>query len=152
MAGSGNTQQKTFSRILLGAVVLVLAGGMLLYLVPSMPGNGGDTPADAVATVGGETVTANDVRQRLSEYEQRSPSPQFKMMESFYARQILNELLFQKEIEYEAKRLGIHVSDQERADRIRQLLPDGLQRRHLHRQRSLCAGSSGTRADDGAGL
>jgi len=123
MAGSGNTQQKTFSRILLGAVVLVLAGGMLLYLVPSMPGNGGDTPADAVATVGGETVTANDVRQRLSEYEQRSPSPQFKMMEAFYARQILNELLFQKEIEYESKRLGIHVSDQERAERIRQLLP-----------------------------
>ena len=35
----------------------------------------------------------------------------------------MNELLFQKEIEYEAKRLGIHVSDQERADRIRQLLP-----------------------------
>ena len=123
MAGSGNTQQKTFSRILLGAVVLVLAGGMLLYLVPSMPGNGGDAPADAVATVGGETVTANDVRQRLSEYEQRSPSPQFKMMEAYYARQILNELLFQKEIEYEAKRLGIQVSDQERAERIRQLLP-----------------------------
>src|SRR6185369_10318551 len=123
MAGSGNTQQKTFSRILLGAVGLVLTGGMLLYLVPSMPGNGGDAPADAVATVGGETVTANDVRQRLSEYEQRSPSPQFKMMEAYYARQILNELLFQKEIEYEAKRLGIQVSDQERAERIRQLLP-----------------------------
>ena len=44
MAGSGNTQQKTFSRILLGAVVLVLAGGMLLYLVPSMPGNGAMRP------------------------------------------------------------------------------------------------------------
>ena len=49
MAGSGNTQQKTFSRILLGAVVLVLTGGMLLYLVPSMPGNGGDAPAGAAS-------------------------------------------------------------------------------------------------------
>jgi peptidyl-prolyl cis-trans isomerase D len=123
MAGSGNSTQQTRSRILLGGVILLLAAGMLLYLVPSMPGTGGDAPADAVATVGGETVTTTDVRQRLAEYEQRSPSPQFKMMEGFYARQILNELLFQKEIEYEAKRLGIHVSDQERADRIRQLLP-----------------------------
>ena len=35
-------RQQLFSRILLGAVVLVLAGGMLLYLVPSMPGNGSD--------------------------------------------------------------------------------------------------------------
>ena len=74
MAGSGNTQQKTFSRILLGAVVLVLAGGMLLYLVPSMPGIGGDAAADAVATVGGETVTANDVRQRLSETNSAAPA------------------------------------------------------------------------------
>jgi peptidyl-prolyl cis-trans isomerase D len=123
MAGSGSDRQKTFSRILLGAVVLVLAGGMLLYLVPSMPGTGADAPADAVATVGDETVSTTEVRQRLAEYEQRSPGGNFRMMEAFYARQILNELLFQKEIEYEAKRLGIHVSDQERADRIRQLLP-----------------------------
>jgi peptidyl-prolyl cis-trans isomerase D len=122
MAGSGSDRQKLFSRILLGAVVLVLAGGMLLYLVPSMPGTG-DAPADAIATVGDQTVSTAEVRQRLSEYEQRSPTPNFKMMESFYARQILKDLLFQKEIEYEAKRLGIHVSDQERADRIRQLLP-----------------------------
>jgi peptidyl-prolyl cis-trans isomerase D len=32
-------------------------------------------------------------------------------------------LVFEKEIEYEAKRLGITVSDQERADRIRQYVP-----------------------------
>ena len=81
MAGSGNDRQKTFSRILLGAVVLVLAGGMLLYLVPSMPGTG-DSPADAVATVGDQTVTTTEIRQRLSEYEQRNPNPNSKMMEA----------------------------------------------------------------------
>jgi len=122
MAGSGEDRQKLFSRILLGAVVLVLAGGMLLYLVPSMPGTA-DVPADAVATVGDQTVSTIEIQQRLNEYEQRSPGGNFRMMERFYARQVLNELLFQKELEYEAKRLGITVSDQERADRIRQLLP-----------------------------
>src|SRR5260370_19377659 len=39
------------------------------------------------------------------------------------AQQILKQLVFQKEIEYEAKRIGMAVSDQERADRIRQYVP-----------------------------
>jgi peptidyl-prolyl cis-trans isomerase D len=122
MAGAGNDRQQLFSRILLGAVVLVLAGGMLLYLVPTMPGTG-EASTDTVAKVGDETVSMAEVRQQLSEVEQRNPSPNSKMMEPFYARQILNQLIFQKEVEYEAKRLGIRVSDQERADRIRQFLP-----------------------------
>ncbi len=122
MAGAGNQRQQIFSRILLGAVVLVLAGGMLLYLVPSMPGTG-EASTDAVAKVGDETVSVDEVRQQLSEVEQRNPTPNFKMLEPIYAQQILKQLIFEKEIEYEAKRLGIRVSDEERADRIRQFLP-----------------------------
>ena len=122
MAGAGNDRQQLFSRIVLGAIVLVLAGGMLLYLVPSMPGTG-ETSTDAVAKVGDETVSVDQVRQQLSEVEQRNPTPNFKMLEPIYAQQILKQLIFEKEIEYEAKRLGIRVSDQERADRIRQFLP-----------------------------
>src|SRR3984893_14022086 len=121
MAGPSNSRQQVFSRILLGAVVLVLAGGMLLYLVPSMPGTGDAASMDTVAKVGDESVTTDEVRQQLSEIEQRNQVP--KQLESLYAQQILKQLVFQKEIEYEAKRLGIHVSDQERADRIRQFLP-----------------------------
>jgi peptidyl-prolyl cis-trans isomerase D len=120
MAGATNDRQKLFSRILLGAVVLVLAGGMLLYLVPTMPGTG-DAAPDTVATVGDQTVSMAEVRQQLQEIQQRNQVP--KQLESLYVRQILNQLIFQKEMEYEANRLGIHVSDQERADRIRQFLP-----------------------------
>jgi peptidyl-prolyl cis-trans isomerase D len=120
MAGAGNERQQLFSRIVLGAIVLVLAGGMLLYLVPTMPGTG-EASTDTIAKVGDETVSMAEVRQQLSEVEQRNQVP--KQLESLYARQILNQLMFQKEIEYEAKRLGITVSDQERADRIRQFLP-----------------------------
>jgi peptidyl-prolyl cis-trans isomerase D len=121
MAGASNDRQQLFSRILLGAVVLVLAGGMLLYLVPSMPGTGDAASTDTVATVGDQSVSMAEVRQQLQEIQQRNQLP--KQLESLYARQIWNQLIFQKEIEYEAKRLGIHVSDQERADRIRQFLP-----------------------------
>jgi peptidyl-prolyl cis-trans isomerase D len=86
-----------------------------------MPGTGDAASIDTVAKVGDESVTTDEVRQQLSEIEQRNQVP--KQLESLYAQQILKQLVFQKEVEYEAKRLGIHVSDQERADRIRQFLP-----------------------------
>ena len=106
----------------MGIVVLLLGGSMLLYLVPQTPGTG-EARADAIATVGDQSVSMDEVRQRLQEIEQRNPSPNFKMMAPIYARQILDQLVFDKEIEYEAKRLGIRVSDEERAERIRQFLP-----------------------------
>jgi peptidyl-prolyl cis-trans isomerase D len=113
--------RKTGLRILLGAVVLVLGGSMLLYLVPQTPGTGEASSTDIIAKVGDETVSLAEVRRQLSEIEQRNQVP--RQLESLYARQILNQLIFQKEMEYEAKRLGIHVSEQEQADRIRQYLP-----------------------------
>ncbi len=119
MAGnSGN--QKLGYRIILGAVVALLGASMLLYLVPQGPG-GQANSTDTVAKVGDQTVSVMDIRQQLNQIEQRNQVP--KALEGLYAQQILNQLVFTKEIEYEAKRLGISVSDQERADRIRQFLP-----------------------------
>jgi len=119
MAGAKD-KSKLGYRILLGAVVLVLGGSMLLYLVPQSPVSG-EISTDTVAKIGDESVSVQDVRQRLNERLQGRAVP--KGLEGFYAQQILNDLVFQKEIEYEAKRLGISVSDQERADRIRQYVP-----------------------------
>src|SRR6202163_298913 len=119
MAGAKD-KSKLGYRILLGAVVLVLGGSMLLYLVPQSQVNG-EVSTDTVAKVGDESVSVQDVRQQLNQIEQRNPN--MKALEPLYAQQILKQLVFEKEIEYEAKRLGITVSDQERADRIRQFVP-----------------------------
>src|SRR6201984_3003194 len=117
---AGADKSKLGYRILLGVVVLVLGGSMLLYLVPQSPVSG-EISTETVAKVGDESVSLQDVRQQLNQIEQRNPN--MKPLESIYAQQILSQLVFQKEIEYEAKRLGITVSDQERADRIRQFVP-----------------------------
>ncbi len=93
---------------------------MLLYLVPQTPGTGEAAPTRSPRSAD-QTVTLGEVRQQLAQIEQRNQVP--KPLESLYARQILNQLVFQKEIEFEAKRLGVTVSDQERADRIKQYLP-----------------------------
>ncbi|MEQ1352891.1 MAG: peptidyl-prolyl cis-trans isomerase [Candidatus Acidiferrum sp.] len=119
MAGPTDNRKLGY-RIFLGAVVAVLGGSMLLYLVPQTPGTG-EAATDTVAKVGDQSVTLGEIRQQLAQIEQRNQVP--KPLESLYARQILNQLVFEKELEYEAKRLGITVSDQERADRIKQYVP-----------------------------
>ena len=119
MAGAFSNQ-KTGVRILFGVIIGMLALSMLLYLVPQGP-DSSQAAGDVVAKVGDQTVTLADVTQQLNEIRQRNQIP--RQLEALYANQILKQLMFQKEIEYEAKRLGITVTDKERADRIRQFLP-----------------------------
>ncbi len=46
-----------------------------------------------------------------------------KPLEGLYARQILSQLVYTKEVQYEANRLGIKVTNEEIADRVKQYLP-----------------------------
>ena len=119
MAGAFENK-KTGVRILFGVIIGMLALSMLLYLVPQGPG-GTEGATDVVARIGDQTVTLADINTQLNEIRQRNNIP--RQLEGFYASQLLKQLVFQKEIEYESKRLGITVSDKERADRIRQVLP-----------------------------
>ena len=120
MAGSSDNTQKIFSRIFLGVVVLALSGGMLLYLVPTGPGDT-QMSTDAVAKVGDQTFTVAEIRQQLNQIKQTNQVP--PMLEPYYAQRILQQLLLQKEMEYEAGQLGIRVSNDEIADRIKLILP-----------------------------
>lgn len=119
MAGAFENK-KTGVRILFGVIIGMLALSMLLYLVPQGPSST-ESAGDVVARIGDQTVTLADINNQLNEIRQRNNIP--RQLEGFYAQQLLKQLVFQKEMEYEAKRLGITVSDKERADRIRQILP-----------------------------
>ncbi len=107
-------------RILLGVVVVMLGAGMLLYLVPGQY-NTGAVNLDVVAQVDGESITILQVRQQLARIQRTGAIP--AALQSLYARQALNQLVFDKELAFEAQRLGIRVTDQERADRLRLLVP-----------------------------
>ena len=115
MAGAFENK-KTGVRILFGVIIGMLALSMLLYLVPQGPSST-ESAGDVVARIGDQTVTLADINNQLNEIRQRNNIP--RQLEGFYAQQLLKQLVFQKEMEYEAKRLGITVSDKERADRIR---------------------------------
>ena len=119
---AGQDSQKLYTKIFFGIVVLMLSGGMLLYLVPTGPaGSTTGVASDAVAKVGDQTITVNDVRQQVQQLTQRQQVP--PQMMPFYEQEVLRRLLVEKEMDFEANRLGITVSNDEIADRIRQILP-----------------------------
>src|SRR5215471_14453 len=121
MAGALDNRQ-VLVKIFIGIFVGLIGISMLLYLVPQGPGSGTDADAsDVVARVGDQSVSLADVRQQLSEIQRRNQVP--KALEGLYARQILNQLVVTKQIEYEAGRLGIKVTNEEIADRVKQYLP-----------------------------
>src|SRR2546426_327785 len=119
MAGAFD-QRKLGVRIILGAVIGVLGIGMLSYLLPTGPTADSESN-DTVAKIGDQTVSLAEVRQQLSEIERRNQVP--KPLEGLYARQILTQLVYTKEVQYEANRLGIKVTNEEIADRVKQFLP-----------------------------
>ena len=66
---------------------------MLLYLVPQ----GTNTvSADVVAQVGDHAITTHRFNGRLSRIEQNGPVP--AALRSLYAQQVLNQLVFEKEL------------------------------------------------------
>lgn len=109
-------------KVFIGIFIGLIAISMLLYLVPQGNNTTDADSNDTIAKVGDQVVTVAEVRQQLSEVERRNPQVS-KMLEGLYAQQILQQLIFTKEIQYEANRLGIKVTNEEIADRVKQFLP-----------------------------
>ncbi len=107
-------------RIVLGFIVCALGVSMLLYLVPGTGCSVEDRP-NVVADVGGQEISIADVRlylERIAGRQRLVPA-----LQALYAKQVVDQLIYQRLIEMEAKRLGIRVTDEERAERIKRLLP-----------------------------
>ena len=107
-------------RILLGLFVGMIGAGMLLYLVPGQFTTAAPS-MDVVAEVNGQPVTLLEVQQQLARIQRTGAIP--SALRALYARQALDQLVFDRVLAYEARRLGIRVTDQERAERLRRLVP-----------------------------
>jgi peptidyl-prolyl cis-trans isomerase D len=113
-------KKKIGVRILLGVVVGILGLGMLLYLVPQQSGNE-LTQADVIAQVGNQTVTTADVQTQLNRISRNGQIPASIL--PLYAKQMLDQLVFERSLELEAERLGLRVTDEEHANLLRKLIP-----------------------------
>lgn len=104
---------------LFGVVVSGGAGGLFR-------GTGGSD--SAVATVANYEITVKELKDKLNEFSQQIAQGQGKnqrqdpaMVFSLYGTQVLDSLIRQKVILYEAGRLNLQASDSEVQSRIRQL-------------------------------
>src|SRR5580700_2492409 len=107
-------------RILLGGLLLMVAISMLTYLVPSY--NTGSSTADTVlAEIGKETITLNDA-QRLVQSAMRNRQLPPEIVPT-YIPQMVDQLVTERAMAYEADRLGFQVTDADLSDTIRQMVP-----------------------------
>ncbi len=105
------------TRVILGVLLGLVALSMLVYLIPGGLGGGGTAAGDnVVASVAGDKVTTADVQRTIQNISRGQSLP--KGLLAMYMPNIINQLVESKAMAYEAKRLGLKVSDQELADSL----------------------------------
>jgi peptidyl-prolyl cis-trans isomerase D len=107
-------------RIMLGAMLGIIALSMLVYLIP---GTGMTTAADSgdqvVAEIGRSTITVAQVQQQLRNAleNQRLPAD----LAASYIPQIVDQAISERAVAYEAEQLGFRISDSDLADNLRSM-------------------------------
>ena len=114
------SREKTV-RILLGAMLLLVALSMLTYLVPQYDTGAGSSPDQVVAQVGKDTITVSDV-QKMVQNTLRSQRLPADIIPN-YIPQMVQDMITERALIYEAGRLGFQVTDQDVRDTIRQMAP-----------------------------
>lgn len=104
--------------IFLGVVCL----SMLTYLIPGLTsGTVGGASPDAVASINGHDITVDDFQREFTQATQNQSVP--AMMRGIYAQQIIDQMIFQQALDYEATRLGLQVTPEEQTERLKEILP-----------------------------
>ena len=107
-------------RILLGALLVLVAFSMLTYLVPNY--NTGSTGSDTViAEIGKDTITLAET-QRLIQATMRGRQLPVDIVPT-YIPQMVDQMVTERAMVMEAERLGMQISDADVADSIRQMVP-----------------------------
>jgi peptidyl-prolyl cis-trans isomerase D len=112
-------------RILLGALLVLVGLSMLTYLVPNY-NPGGATSSDTVlAQVGDIPITQLDV-QRIVQNAMRNRQVPPEILPT-YVPQVLDNLITERALDYEARRIGLVATDAQVSDAIHQYVPNLFQ-------------------------
>jgi peptidyl-prolyl cis-trans isomerase D len=114
---SGNRAAK----YILAGFLFILAGSMVIYLIPNFMSGNEVTQSGVVASVGGHEISRDDV-QRLSQRMTRG-----QQIPDFYRKmlyqQAIQQLVRQAALSYEAERMGLRVTDKELRDELQNSSP-----------------------------
>jgi peptidyl-prolyl cis-trans isomerase D len=112
-------------RILLGALLVLVGLSMLTYLIPSYNMGGPDPNDQIVAQVGKDQITLLEV-QRLVQNTMRGRQLPPEILPN-YIPTMVNNLITERALAYEAERLGYEVTDTQVRQAIQQYVPSLFQ-------------------------
>jgi peptidyl-prolyl cis-trans isomerase D len=97
------------ARYLLGALLSLVAISLVITLIPGYGSGGGYAPGSIVAEIGKEVITTDQVRVLVNELtrERRIPPE----MAAVYIPQLVDQMIMERAVAYQADRMGIKVSD-----------------------------------------
>ncbi|HEX6880255.1 MAG TPA: SurA N-terminal domain-containing protein, partial [Terriglobales bacterium] len=98
-------------RYLLTALLSLVALSMVTYLIPGFNSQRGDTNDQIVAKIGSDELTTREVQMTLQNaIKGRQVPPE---MVPFYVPQIVDQLISDRAVAYQAERMGFRISDEE---------------------------------------
>ena len=124
-------------KVILGALLVIICASMAITLIPGGIGSSfgiGAPPAGVLATIGDQQVTVPEVqREARAMIRQQFPrgGPQASILLPYFASQAAEQLINEKALVAEARRMGLRVSDDELRDELQHgqlgsmLFPDG---------------------------
>src|ERR1700690_1275084 len=124
-------------KIILGALLVIICASMAITLIPGGVSGSlglGGPPAGFLATVGDEQVTVAEVQRIAHQMIQRQfprGGPQVSMLLPMFTGQAAQQLIEEKVLVAEARRLGLHTNDNGLRDDLQhgplgqQFFPDG---------------------------
>lgn len=109
-------------KISMGVILVLICVSMVITLIPGlfMGGASANNP-DVAAVIGNQTLNADEVQQQLDQMTRGQQIP--PMMRPLYAHQVLDSMIFQRAMDFEAQRLSMDVTPDEERARIEQVLP-----------------------------
>jgi peptidyl-prolyl cis-trans isomerase D len=108
-------------RILLGALLVLVALSMLTYLVPNYD-RGGNTAESVVATVAGQDVTVGEINKIIRNALQGSQlQPE---LVPTYVPMIVDEVVTERALAYQAAKMGLQVTDNDVRQTIQTMMPE----------------------------
>ena len=106
-------------RYLLGAVLGIVALSMVVTLIPGY-GTPTSAPEQVVAEIGKEQLTIRQVQHQLQNLTRNRQIPQ--EMVQHYVPQLIDQMITERAIAYQAERMGFRISDEDVARAIRSML------------------------------
>ena len=108
-------------RILLGVILVVVSFSMLTYLIPNFSAGSSDPSDMVVAEIGKDRLTLPEVQTMIQQTMRGRQIPASILPN--YIPQMVDEMVLQRALAYEAQNLGFQVTDAEMTDAIQQMIP-----------------------------